>query len=122
MTRNWIVLIAIGVAVGLFITLFSPWASSEPDGLERVAGDKGFIDEGKGPPYEVIADYVFPGVDNERLATVLAGVVGVFIVTGISLGVGFGLWAVSRGRTQARARAGDRSPPNSPPDAGRDTG
>ena len=119
MTRNWIILIAIGVAVGLFITLFSPWASSEPDGLERVAEDKGFIDEGGDPPYEVIADYVFPGFENERLATILAGVVGVLIVTGVSLGVGFGLWALSRERTQARA--GDRSPPDSPPVAGRDT-
>ncbi len=102
--RNWVVLVAVGVGIGVFITLFSPWASSEPDGLERVAEDKGFIHEGKDAPYEVIADYVFPGVENERLATVLAGIVGVLIVTGVSLGAGFGLWALSRSRAQ---RAGE---------------
>ena len=98
--RNWIVLVAVGVGIGLFITLFSPWASSEPDGLERVAEDKGFIDEGNDAPYKVIADYVFPGVENERLATILAGAVGVLIVTGVSLGAGFGLWALARSRAQ----------------------
>lgn len=106
--KNWIVLLAVGVGIGLFITLFSPWASSEPDGLERVAEDKGFIEEGKDAPYEVIADYVFPGVENERLATILAGVVGVLIVTAVSLGAGFGLWALSRSRAQ-RAREGDEA-------------
>jgi hypothetical protein len=100
MSRSWFAIIAVGVAIALGITLFSPWASSEPDGLERVAEDKGFIDEGNDPAYEVIADYVFPGVENERLATVLAGVVGVVVVAGISLGAGFGLWALSRSRAQ----------------------
>ncbi len=111
MKRNWIILIVIGVAIGLFITLFSPWASSEPDGLERVATDKGFIHEGKQPPYQAIADYVLPGIENERLATILAGAVGVLIVTGVSLALGFGLWALSRARTQTGA--GDQSSPDS---------
>jgi cobalt/nickel transport protein len=98
MTRNWIILIAVGIAIGLFITLFSPWASSEPDGLERVAEDKEFIEEGKDPPYQVIADYAFPGVENERVATILAGIVGVLIVAAVSLGIGLGLWTLSRSR------------------------
>lgn len=100
MKKSWLVIIVVGLAIALGVTLLSPWASSEPDGLERVAEDKGFIDEGNDPAYQVIADYVFPGVENERLATVLAGVVGVVVVAGISLGAGFGLWALSRSRAQ----------------------
>lgn len=110
MRRSWIALILIGVVIGLGITLFSPWASSEPDGLERVAEDKGFVDEGKDPPYEVIAGYVFPGVENERLATVLAGVVGVLIVAGVSLAIGLGLWALSRAHVQRTKEGREVSP------------
>jgi hypothetical protein len=100
MKKSWLVLIVLGLAIALGVTLLSPWASTEPDGLERVAEDKDFIDEGNDPAYQVIADYVFPGVENERLATVLAGVVGVLVVSGVAFGAGFGLWALSRSRAR----------------------
>ena len=58
-------LVIVGIAIALLITLFSPFASSSPDGLEKVAEDKAFIDSAKDAPYELIADYVFPWVDNE---------------------------------------------------------
>ncbi len=109
MNKSWIAVTAVGIAIALGITMFSPWASSNPDGLERVAEDKGFVDEGNDPAYKVIADYVFPGIENERVATVLAGAVGVVIVTGVSLGAGFGLWALSR----SRARKGGQKEPGS---------
>jgi len=106
-TRNQtIALVAVGLAIALLITLFSPLASSSPDGLERVAEDKGFIDTAKDAPYELIADYVFPSVENEELATILAGVVGVLIVAGVTFGLAFGL-----------QRLGARSPA---PEKGRD--
>jgi hypothetical protein len=79
--------------------LFSPFASSNPDGLERVAEDKEFIGEAKGPSYEIIPDYTFPGVENERLATILSGIVGVLIVAAVGLGVGYGLKLVARSRS-----------------------
>ena len=69
-----------GYFIALAITLIAPFASSSPDGLERVAEDQGFMDTAKEAPYAVIADYVFPGVENEALATVLAGVIGVTII------------------------------------------
>ena len=69
-----------GYFIALAITLVAPFASSSPDGLERVAEDQGFMDTAKEAPYAVIADYVFPGVENEALATVLAGVIGVTII------------------------------------------
>jgi hypothetical protein len=64
-------------------------ASAHPDGLEWVAEQRGFLDAAQGPLYQIIPDYVFPGVPNEALATILAGVVGVVIVFGVALGVAY---------------------------------
>lgn len=69
-----------GYFIALAVTLIAPFASSSPDGLERVAEDHGFMDTAREAPYSVIADYVFPGVENEALATVIAGVIGVTII------------------------------------------
>lgn len=71
--RWWIV----GYLVAMAAVLIAPLASANPDGLERVAEDKGFIEKSEDAPYSVIADYVFPGVENEALSTMLAGWVGV---------------------------------------------
>ena len=89
--RNWSILVAVGIGIALLITLFSPFASSDPDGLEKVAGDKAFLDSGEshaGP----IADYAFPGVSDPRLATGLAGFTGTLLV----FAVGYGLIRVAR--------------------------
>ena len=66
------------IAVG--VALLAPLASGSPDGLERVAEDQGFIDNAKDAPYSVIADYVMPGVENEAVATIIAGIIGVTVV------------------------------------------
>ena len=96
MKRGYVVLLLVGLGIALVITLFSPLASSKPDGLERVAEDKAFIDKGKDAPYEVIGDYAFPWVGNEDVATILGGVVGVAVVAAFVLAVGVGLRALSR--------------------------
>jgi hypothetical protein len=108
--RSWMILIAAGIGVALLITLFSPLASGNPDGLERVAEDKEFIDQAREPGYSLIPDYTFPGVDNEALATILSGVVGVLIVAAISFGAGFGLRAVARSRADTDGDAGGSAP------------
>lgn len=72
--------------LALLLAILAP-ASSSPDGLERVAKDKGFIDTALGPAVEIIPDYVVPGVTNEALATILAGIIGTFILFGIGYGV-----------------------------------
>jgi hypothetical protein len=69
-----------GYFIALGVTLLAPFASSAPDGLERVAEEQGFSGTAKEAPYAVIADYVFPGVENEAVATILAGVIGVTII------------------------------------------
>ncbi len=77
----------IGLLLALAVALISPLASSSPDGLERVAEDKGFIETAKDGPYSLIADYVFPGIGNEAAATILAGIVGTVILFGLTYGV-----------------------------------
>ncbi len=76
-----------GLAIAIVLTLLSPLASPHPDGLERVAEDLGFIERAQEPLYEVIPDYVFPGIPNEALATIAAGIVGTLIVYGIAVGL-----------------------------------
>jgi len=88
-----------GLAIAIVLALFSPLASPYPDGLERVAENLGFIERAQGPLYEVIPDYVFPGISNEALATIAAGVVGTLIVYGIAVG----LAALLRRRERAAA-------------------
>jgi hypothetical protein len=80
----WIV----GLLIALAVTLISPLASAWPDGLERVAENKGFIEDAQDAPYEVIPDYVLPGIGNEALATILAGIVGTLVVFGLAYGLG----------------------------------
>jgi hypothetical protein len=71
------------------------YASGDPDGLSKVAEDKGFAAQEKdhalkGSP---LNDYGVEGVENERLSGGLAGVIGV----GLTAAIGGGLfWAVRR--------------------------
>lgn len=82
--------IFIGLAVALAIALLlSPFASSLPDGLERVAKDLGFIEKGEGAEVlkAPIPDYKFPGLDSEGFSTALSGTLGTLAMFGIGFGV-----------------------------------
>ncbi|MFE7116936.1 PDGLE domain-containing protein, partial [Streptomyces sp. NPDC057654] len=95
----------VGLVAALALAGFgSYYASASPDGLEKVAHDKG-IDRkaedhaAKGSP---LADYQVKDVSNVRLAGGLAGVIGV----GATLVVGTGVaWTVHRRRTRDAATA-----------------
>ena len=76
-----------GLLLALGVALLSPLASSHPDGLERVAEDEGFLDQAQDAPYEVIPDYTFPGIENEALATIVAGLVGTCLVFAMAYGL-----------------------------------
>ena len=80
--------IAAGLLLAVIVTLFSPLASSLPDGLERVAEDHGFLDRAQEPAYSVLPDYTVPGVTNSNLSTILAGFVGVLVVFVAAFAVG----------------------------------
>ena len=75
------------LVLALFLAILSPLASSAPDGLERVAEEKGFIDIALKPVFSIFPDYLIPGVTNEALATILAGIVGTLILFGIVYGL-----------------------------------
>jgi hypothetical protein len=78
-------ILALAVAIGL-ATAASPFASSSPDGLERVAADKAFLDRGTAQEAPV-PDYAIPGVGDARVATGLAGFAGTLIVFGLGYGL-----------------------------------
>jgi hypothetical protein len=83
--------VALSIAVGLALFV-SPYASSSPDGLERVAADKGFEDAAQVRAIQErspIPGYGFPGIEDERLATSVAGFVGALGVFALGYGVAY---------------------------------
>ncbi len=69
-----------GFAVSLFLAgVVSFYASSDPDGLEKVAEDIGFIETAEEHTYAdgALADYGVKGIENERASVGIAGVIGV---------------------------------------------
>jgi cobalt/nickel transport system permease protein len=74
--RGWVVA---GIFIALAVILLSPMASVNPDGLNRVAMDLGFIhaaQSGAGP----FAGYTIPFLANSSLARIAAGVLGLLVV------------------------------------------
>ena len=72
--------LAAGILVSIFLAgVVSFYASSDPDGLEKVAEDIGFIETAKDHTYAdgVLADYGVKGIENERASVGVAGVIGV---------------------------------------------
>jgi len=81
-----------GFVLSLFLAgVVSNYASSHPDGLEKVAEDIGFLDSAKDHTYAdgPLADYGVKGIENERLSTGAAGVIGVIATAGVSTGLFF---------------------------------
>jgi cobalt/nickel transport system permease protein len=98
--RSLLLFVAGGLIVTVALAFFvSPLASSSPDGLERVSIDEGFADtaEEHALADAPLADYGVEGVQDEGLATGLAGVIGVAITFGAGM-ILFGLLRVRRAR------------------------
>lgn len=83
--RGWIYA---GVGISILAVLVSPLASGNPDGLERVAEDMGFLQRGLDAPYQILPGYTVPFLGETALSTVIAGVVGALVVLGIMILVG----------------------------------
>jgi hypothetical protein len=87
-------LVVVGLAVSLVLAAgVSYYASSQPDGFEKSAGEIGFLDTAEESPLagSPLAEYGVAGVDNERLSGGLAGVIGVASTAAISFGIFYGL-------------------------------
>ncbi|MCJ7745937.1 MAG: PDGLE domain-containing protein [Actinobacteria bacterium] len=101
--------LVVAVLLGVFV---SPWASSSPDGLERIAVDKGFMKkaEEKKPAWEhsPMKDYAFPGVKSEKASTGVSGLVGVLITLAVATAVG--LLALGLNRLHKKRMSSEGSP------------
>jgi len=69
------------------LAVLIPFASSDPDGLEKVAETLG-VEETESPSAGLMPDYTVPVVENDYGSTLTAGVVGVFLVLGAALVLG----------------------------------
>ena len=79
-----------GFVISLFLAGVVSFYASSPDGLEKVAGDIGFIETAKDHTLAegALADYGVKGIENERASVGIAGVIGV-IGTAVVAGVFF---------------------------------
>jgi cobalt/nickel transport system permease protein len=96
----------VAVGLGLFVSGF---ASAAPDGLNKVAEDKGFAAKARQHLFEhgPLAGYAVKGVENQRLSKGLSGLIGVLV----TFGVGLALFALMRAMRAGR----DRSEPTRAP-------
>lgn len=74
----------VAIALALFV---SPFASGNPDGLNKVAIDQGFDDAATEHALEdgPLAGYGIRGIDNERMSKGLSGLVGVLVTFGVGM-------------------------------------
>jgi hypothetical protein len=93
--------VAVGLLVALALAFFvGPQASSQPDGLNRVAIDEGFADEETAHLTEdsPLAGYAVDG-DDDRLGAGVAGIVGVAVTFAVAGGLFLVLRRRGRGLT-----------------------
>ncbi len=84
-----------GLGIALLIAIFlSPFASKDPDGLDRVSEDLKFGEKElqdkpayKLPFYAIFDEYAVRGVP-EQIATPLAGLAGTLVTFGLAWGAG----------------------------------
>lgn len=88
-----------GLLTTLAVVLISPLASAYPDGLERVAGDLGFLSVGQNAPYQLLPDYNLPILGESALSTVIAGVIGALVVALLAVLAGRALNRANRTKT-----------------------
>jgi len=99
--RTW-AFVAAGLVVAFGLAFFvSPFASSQPDGLNKVATEKGFDSNARdhaldGSP---LAGYGVDGVHDAKLGKGLSGIIGV----ALTFAVGYGVLTLVRVTRRRRA-------------------
>ncbi len=85
-----------GTTKAMVLILFSlavliPFASTHPDGLERVAESLGI--EGTEPLWRgLMPDYTIQSIENPYTAALISGLIGLLLVFSVAWGIG---WATS---------------------------
>ena len=112
----WIFLgvaLVVAVLLGVFV---SPFASSRPDGLERVAEDKGFIKKAEDTEpawkHSPMPDYTVKSVKNEKVSTALSGFIGVLLTAAV--GVALALGVMGLGTLSKKKKTPPESTGNAP--------
>ncbi len=93
--------LGVGLVVALIVAgVLSGFAAADPDGLERVAIDEGFDETADDHALadSPLADYAVEGVEDERLSTGLAGVIGVAITLVVAGGLFYGIRLYGKAR------------------------
>ena len=82
----WVVGLLAAAAV---VIVLAPFASSDPDGLERVAIDTGFAEQGTEAGFGILPDYSVPFLGDSVASLIVAGLVGVALLFA-------GMWLLGR--------------------------
>lgn len=77
------------LVAAFFAVVVSQFAASDPDGLEKVAIDEGFVDNGRDHDLagSLFADYATRGIDHEELSLAVAGIAGVSLTVIVGAGM-----------------------------------
>lgn len=82
----WVAGLIVAAAV---VVVLAPLASDDPDGLERVAIDAGFAEQGTDAGFELLPDYSVPFLGDSAASLIVAGLIGVALLFG-------GVWLLGR--------------------------
>jgi len=91
-SKGWIVA---GIVLSLIVVFLSPFASTNPDGLNRVAMNLGFIhaaQSGTGP----LAGYTVPFLANASASKIVAGALGAIVALALAIFAGRALQKKSK--------------------------
>jgi cobalt/nickel transport system permease protein len=94
--RRGATFVAAGLLAALLIAAFSPLASPNPDGLEVVAGQSGFLGRAVEPSISFLPGYTVPFIHNPALTTMAAVLAGTLVVFGLAWLVGRGILRLER--------------------------
>jgi cobalt/nickel transport system permease protein len=83
----------------VFAAVISQFAADDPDGLERVAEETGFIDTAADHSLadSIFADYATTGISNESLSLAIAGIVGTLVTLAVAYGIFYAIRERRRG-------------------------
>jgi ABC-type proline/glycine betaine transport system permease subunit len=83
-------IVLMGLLISVFVaSILSFYASANPDGLEFVAEQVGFLNTAKDSvaASSPLSDYALTGLENERFSVAISGVVGVTLTAVLAFGL-----------------------------------